>query len=582
MVCSFVEELSKLRKLSIESVENTDSFTSFKKYLHVVRPVEDELRLLLKRVNEENKKCLVMLCGSAGDGKSHLMSYLRHVDSEDLLNSFEVYNDATESSAPTMTSIDTLSEKLAPFSDVNSSNDDGYKMILAINLGTLNNFIDSEKGKSFSNLKKYVETNEIFSSYAQQYTYQENSVFQHVSFADYQVFTLKEDGVGTDFLVTLIGKVFLPDDENPFYQAYKKNDNCTLCQRCPVRHNFEFLSHPEHQNAVIRKIIETVIKDKAIVSTRDILNLLYDIMVHPEFDFNTMCANATSEVKYITKYIQYTTPMLVYEFNDISPLINSIRQHDLLKERQEEMDISTTRFHSLENIYETFSEATENTSYERLNEITRIAVLGGIKPELKKLVYRFIIRTKEFKGDYELSQYQQRFAEYIKYLYYQNSGQEKQLKKLYESTKKAIMSWDGQFDSDSVCIDDSNESFWITEQLMLQPSIFKPKSANEEEIQRFSTNIRIRLKKKDGSDLETAEIDMDYALFEMIADMREGYRPTVQDKNRHTDFVSFVHRLIEFGNKGTRIELIPKDGEKNIKIVFEQNDFGFEFRVVRA
>ena len=582
MVCSFVEELSKLRKLSIESVENTDSFTSFKKYLHVVRPVEDELRLLLKRVNEENKKCLVMLCGSAGDGKSHLMSYLRHVDSEDLLNSFEVYNDATESSAPTMTSIDTLSEKLAPFSDVNSSNDDGYKMILAINLGTLNNFIDSEKGKSFSNLKKYVETNEIFSSYAQQYTYQENSVFQHVSFADYQVFTLKEDGVGTDFLVTLIGKVFLPDDENPFYQAYKKNDNCTLCQRCPVRHNFEFLSHPEHQNAVIRKIIETVIKDKAIVSTRDILNLLYDIMVHPEFDFNTMCANATSEVKYITKYIQYTTPMLVYEFNDISPLINSIRQHDLLKERQEEMDISTTRFHSLENIYETFSEATENTSYERLNEITRIAVLGGIKPELKKLVYRFIIRTKEFKGDYELSQYQQRFAEYIKYLYYQNSGQEKQLKKLYESTKKAIMSWDGQFDSDSVCIDDSNESFWVTEQLMLQPSIFKPKSVNEEEIQRFSTNIRIRLKKKDGSDLETAEIDMDYALFEMIADMREGYRRTVQDKNRHTDFVSFVHRLIEFGNKGTRIELIPKDGEKNIKIVFEQNDFGYEFRVVRA
>lgn len=582
MACRFVEELSKLRKLSIESVENIDSFSSFKEYLHVVRPVEDELRLLLKRVNEENKKCLVLLCGSAGDGKSHLMSYLSHVDPEGLLNSFEVYNDATESSAPTLTSIDTLSEKLAPFNDANALIDDGYKMILAINLGTLNNFIESEKGKAFSSLKKYVETNEIFSSYTQRYAYQENSVFQHVSFADYQVFTLKEDGVGTDFLVKLIGKIFLPVDENPFYQAYKKNENCSLCQRCPVRHNFEFLSHPEHQNAVIRKIVEIVIKDKAIVSTRDILNLIYDIMVHPEFDFNIMCATAASEVKFITKYIQYTTPMLLYEFNDISPLINCIRQHDLLKDRQEEMDISTTRFHSLENIYETFSEATKNTSYERLNEITRIADLGGIKPDLKKLVYRFIVRTKEIKGDYGLSQYQQRFAEYIKYLYYQHSGQEKQLKKLYESTKKAIMSWDGQFDSDSVCIDDSNESFWITEQLMLQPSIFKPKSANEEEIQRFSTNIRIRLKKKDGSDLETAEIDMDYALFEMIADMREGYRPTVQDKNRHTDFVSFVQRLIEFGNKGTRIELIPKDGEKNIKIVFEQNDFGFEFRVVRA
>ena len=582
MACSFIEELSKLRKLSLESVENIASFTSFKKYLHVVRPVEEELRLLLKRVNEENKKCLVLLCGSAGDGKSHLLSYLRHADPEGLLDSFEVYNDATESSAPTLTSIDTLSERLAPFNDANAVNDDGNKIILAINLGTLSNFIESEKGKAFSNLKNYVEANEIFSSYTQQYTYQENSVFQHISFADYQVFTLKKDGVGTDFLETLIEKVFLPVDENPFYQAYKNNDNCSLCQRCPVRHNFEFLSQPEHQKTLIRKIVETVIKDKAIVSTRDILNLLYDIMVHPEFDFNTMCATATSEVKYITKYIQHTTPMLLYEFNDISPLINSMRQHDLLKERQEEMDVMTTRFHSLENIYETFSEATENTSYERLNEITRIAVLGGIKPDLKKLVYRFIIRTKEFKGDYELSPKQNRFAEYIKYLYYQNSGQEKQLKKLYESTKKAIMSWDGQFDSDNICIDDSNERFWITEQLMLQPSIYKPKSVDDEEIQRFSTNIRIRLKKKDGSDLETAEIDMDYALFEMIADMREGYRPTVHDKNRHTDFVSFVQRLIEFGNKGTRIELIPKDSEEIVKIVFEQNDFGYEFRVVRA
>ena len=80
MACTFIEELSKLRKLSMESVENTASFA----------PVEDELRTLLRRVNRENKKCLVMLCGSAGDGKSHLMSYLRHADPEGLLNSFEL------------------------------------------------------------------------------------------------------------------------------------------------------------------------------------------------------------------------------------------------------------------------------------------------------------------------------------------------------------------------------------------------------------------------------------------------------------------------------------------------------------
>lgn len=580
MACTFIEELSKLRKLSMESVENTASFAPFKQYLHVVRPVEDELRTLLRRVNRENKKCLVMLCGSAGDGKSHLMSYLRHAEPEGLLNSFELYNDATESSAPELTSIDTLYEKLAPFNDENYQVDDGYKMILAINLGTLNNFIESDKGKAFTKLKQYVDTNEIFSSYTRKELYITDSVFQHISFADYQVFTIKEDGVGTEFLSTLIGKVFCNIEENPFYQAYKNNDSCTLCQRCPVRHNYEFLSKPDHQQAVIKKIVEVVIKDKAIVSTRDILNLLYDIIVHPDFDYSDMCHCATSEVKYLTKYIQYSTPMLIYEYDDISPLLNCMRKHDILKERQAEMDVAATRFHSLENIYEAFSEATSGTAYERLNDITKIAVLGGIKPELKKLVYRFIVRTKEFKGEYQSSTQKELLAEYIKYLYYQQSGKEKQLKKLYESTKKAIMNWDGQFDSDYICVDDSNERFWVIEQLLIQSAIYKSKAIEDDEVLRFSTNIKIRFRKSSGNDLETAEIDMDYALFEMISAMREGYRPTVQDKNKHADFVSFVQRLIEFGNKGTRIELLPKDHENEYRIIFEKNDFDYEFRVV--
>lgn len=157
MACNFISVLSKLRKLSMESVENTASFDAFKKYLHVLRPVESDLRNLLSKVNAVNKKTLVLLCGSAGDGKSHLISYLRNADDAHLLDSFELYNDATESSAPMLTSIDTLAEKLAPFNDENCSIDDGFKMILAINLGTLNNFIESEKGKNFSTLKKYVE-----------------------------------------------------------------------------------------------------------------------------------------------------------------------------------------------------------------------------------------------------------------------------------------------------------------------------------------------------------------------------------------------------------------------------------------
>lgn len=580
MACKFISELSKLRKLSMESVENTASFDAFKKYLHVLRPVEIELRDLLNKVNAVNKKTLILLCGSAGDGKSHLISYLRNADSEHLLDTFELYNDATESSAPQLTSIDTLAEKLAPFNDENYATDDGFKMILAINLGTLNNFIESEKGKAFSILKKYVEANEIFSTYVRPNTYQENSVFQHVSFSDYQVFTLNPTGIGTAYLEELLEKVFRQSEENPFYKAYADNGSCTLCQKCPVRHNFEFLSDPVHQKAIINKIVEVVIKDKAIVSTREILNLLYDILVHPDFDYNMMCKAATSETKYLTKYIQCTTPMLMYEFDDISPLINAIRKHDLLRDRQVDMDVDMTRFHSLENIYETFMGATSQTPYAKLNDTTKIAVLGGIKPDLKKLVYRFIVRTKDIKGAYPATVQKQLFEEYIQYLYYQHSGNEKKLAKLYDATKKAVLSWDGQFDSDNICIDDSNEKFWVLEQLLIQPAIYKTQPPSTGEVLRFATALKLRFKNSNSAELQTAEISMDYALFEMICAMREGYRPTIQDKNKHTDFVSFVQRLIEFGNKATRIILIPKDNEHDYKVVFEKNDFGYEFKVV--
>ena len=388
--------------------------------------------------------------------------------------------------------------------------------------------------------------------------------------------------MGIEYLEELFEKVFRPDEANPFFYAYTENASCTLCQRCPVRHNFEFMSSPVHQKAIIKKIVEVVIKDKAIVSTREILNLLYDILVHPDFDFNTMCKAATSETKYLTKYVQCTTPMLLYEFDDISPLINTIRKHDLLKDRQADMDVDMTRFHSLENIYETFMAAAANTPYAKLNDTTKIAVLGGIKAELKKLVYRFIVRTKDIKGEYPENEQQQLFDEYLQYLYYQNSGNEKKLGKLYDATKKAIMNWDGQFDSDTICIDDSNEKFWVLEQLLIKPAIYRAQAPITGEVLRFSTTLKLRYRKANDTEIETAEISMDYALFEMISAMKEGYRPTVQDKNQHADFVSFVQRIIEFGNKASRIVLVPKENEHNYKVIFEQTDFGYEFKVVQA
>ena len=476
-----------------------------------------------------------------------------------------------------MTSIETLAEKLSPFNDENYYKDDGKRMIVAINLGTLNNFIDSEKSKNFSALKEFVLANDTISGFSHSVGYKENSVFQYVSFADYQVFSLGENGPETAFLKQLVSKVFIQSDENPFYLACSSCSNCPVAARCPVRHNYEFLSNQAVQDYLIGRIIEVVIADKAIVSTREVLNLIYDLIVHPDFD-QSQIRVGINDVVFLTNYIGWSTPMLLNEYTDISGLINELKTHDILLERNSLLDESVTHFHTIENIEKEFCAATVNTPYSVLNNLTNVSVLGGIKPELKKVIYRFIVRLKHFSQTDATSKKRKHMDEFIRYLYWQNCGDEKKLGKLYEATKKAVMSWNGQFDDDYICIDDSNDQVWILEQLQLKSAINKSAEHIDGTIDRFFPNLRLGFRRDDQSEVVT--ISVDFALFELICNMREGYRPTIQDKNRHADFVSFIQQLIDFGNKSSRITIIPKDGAQSVKIVFEETEFGYEFKVV--
>ena len=95
-VCDFIIELNRLRKSSSESIDSTNKFDEFKEYIHVERTAERDLKVILKKVNATGKKTLFMLCGSAGDGKSHLMSYLKNSEPEKLIENYQVYNDATK------------------------------------------------------------------------------------------------------------------------------------------------------------------------------------------------------------------------------------------------------------------------------------------------------------------------------------------------------------------------------------------------------------------------------------------------------------------------------------------------------
>ena len=122
--------LSTLSQSSAESVQTGNGFSDIDKYLHTERPISDELMDRMIEIDNAGGG-IILLVGSAGDGKSHLLSKIKDlVDWGDKA----FYNDATASCSPNKTAIETLIAGLEDFSDVNIDTT-SKKKVLAINLG---------------------------------------------------------------------------------------------------------------------------------------------------------------------------------------------------------------------------------------------------------------------------------------------------------------------------------------------------------------------------------------------------------------------------------------------------------------
>ena len=75
--------------------------------MHIERDAQKGLEELIIKANESNKAQLILVCGSVGDGKSHMISYLNNnKEYSDIMKNFTLHNDATESLEPNKTAMD--------------------------------------------------------------------------------------------------------------------------------------------------------------------------------------------------------------------------------------------------------------------------------------------------------------------------------------------------------------------------------------------------------------------------------------------------------------------------------------------
>lgn len=574
-VCDFIIELNRLRKSSSESIDSTNKFDEFKEYIHVERTAERDLKAILKKVNATGKKTLFMLCGSAGDGKSHLMSYLKNSEPEKLIENYQVYNDATEVSSQCKKPNETLNELLDRFSD-EKCDESGQNLILAINLGVLSNFVESEYAKTrFNRLKTYVEKCNILTSMVNDNDYDASSPFQHISFADYNLFSLGEEGVVSDYIERLLDKIFAENETNIFFKAYKKKSvECPLTSTCPIKNNFEMFMDKNNRKYISQLLVKGIVKDKEIITTREIFNYVYDVLVSPEFSFDKMCMVLSNPLTMLKEYVKNITPTLMFDNADVTPLMNQLQKYDPVLKRTEEADAFAVHYNVSAEIEDQIRTYLKGSSYESV--LANNKLIGQINSDkvLKLHLFKSLIRINEIMNYNENDEV---YISFLKDLYYYNAGHSMGLASLYNKVQKAVIQWCGSESDANVCLDDSIMGYSVYEDLDFKEYLDNmPKKVDDGQLQRFTPNIVIEFTNKHTS--EIVRLTIDYSLYELISKLNEGYIQTADDRNNHADFIIFVEKMLYAGSLGENILIVSDRGEK---AVVKKTGFGYEFKVVK-
>lgn len=571
-----VQELSRLKESSKEAVESLGEFTTFKKYMHIERDAQKELENLILKADESDKAQLILVCGSVGDGKSHIISYFKNKYPE-IVDHFTLHNDATESLEPNKTSMDTLNEVLDCFSD-EKIEDNNKKLILAINLGTLNNFIDSEYGARFSTLKNYVYRKKILETSIEDSNFDENSSFQFVNFSDYHIFTLKDGKIRSNYIKSLINKITNPSEYNIFYDSYKRQCNkCSNKEACPIKANYELLSNEHVQESIIDLLVQCIIKKKIIISTRALLNFMYELIVPRSYiDVNSPTFKNDIYKLSTTGYVKALMPNLIFDHKELSFIFDALNNLDPLNVRNEKVDNFIIDFNNSANILEYFKDYIDYPS-GYLEKIEGIDFEETQDRNLRYDLLKLFIRSYYLCGKGDIFSLKDMiYDEYMEGLYYWNRGDKLKLKTLYDNVKNGIIKWNGEADKDQINIfmGKNQIKYKISEDLELKVDISNLPKSLESELKKFITVLKLKYK---SENLEKAyEIDIDFSLYKLLIQVINGYRPNKKDKNHFIKFIEFINKLEETGSQNEKLIFTEKNRDVNRKYKLEyDNEFEF-------
>jgi len=562
--------LRKLSNSAKEAIENINVFNDMKRYLHIERHIQTDLEHLLERKAYENSPSLILLAGSVGDGKSHLLSYLKQSKPE-LMKHFTIHNDATESFSPSLSALDTLKLVLTHFSDQHLNEEgNNTKLILAINLGVLHNFLYSQfEDVSFRMLSEILNSHSIF---------EENSIEQVddqfvslINFSNYQLFELGANHVSSSFYSQLLKKVFSKEDKNLFYKAYLQDKKYQLANTL-LHENFIFMCNENVQKHIVRMLIEIMLHHKINISARAFLNFLADIVIPQDIEILERQHHQIS----ISELTKHGTPNLLFNLYERSNILDLFVSKDPLGNRSLEIDSYLVQF----NTSNAWREICTNLKVSDLSLSWIELILSHYERNFNEKdedfvgLYSFIIRYHFLSNSVFFNKFQDPvFDEYIRILYGYNINDQRTLRTMYTNFEESIYRWRNSQKPDFY-LDAQSSSIRLAQKLRISRVASGANNQNNNSsdlLTRFVTQLKFVYKDKNDG---LFHIDCDYNLYTYLYHVRLGYVSKTTDYKTFISFVEFIDKLVQNGHKDSEITIHFTQLDQKYELVKES--FGDE------
>ena len=535
-----IKAFRRLSQGSRQSVQSGNELDDFDKYLHIDRPIDRAVRDAMDSIRIEGGGIL-FLVGSAGDGKSHMIATLKTEYSD-----FEFRNDASESPWPNVESIDALKIFLNDFKD-STLHTTSAKMLVAINMGKLSAFIDNTDVQA--NFKEIVSCGKTLFD-EDNLCHEETKRVRIVSFANHQIFELFPENknltypIDSLFIKKVLDKITSKDNDNIFRTAFNKSmpigsdfDPCYI--------NYQLLCIPAIQDAIVKIIIEAIIRFKLMLTPRELFDFIYRIVV-PD---NYATFNPSKD------FFSSLLPTILFGGGD-NKILKCLTLLDPLKHG------SITHNDYLSELF-TSIEIPDEPSFNGLQEKLHqrfFAILDEYYKNSRSNVEdisRFLFRLKH------LLEYHSESDEYRAFLeilcgYYNNDVD--RLFPLYETIQRSIPHFYGSYtDKPNVVPLDIQgreyKMFVSCENLKPDPQGSIP--FNRSNRNKFVVEIDTQWKVN-----ESISLKIEYQLYEYLCKIQQGKLAQADDRNHNLSFSEFINKLVRQTDFRDKVIILTSDNQQ--------------------